>query len=100
MSSRSQPIFARDGPREREDWAMHFVSDRTLMRTGYTYQAAPGGFVGHPSNMQPHVNWKHIDGPLLYLTNGGLHWLTIRERIGCFFGLTTIEHINARLVGK
>lgn len=40
----------------------------------------------------PRVTWKHIDGPLLYWA-GGLHWLTIRERLRIFFRLATVDRI-------
>ena len=41
-----------------------------------------------------YVNWRHIDGPLMYLSDGQFHWLTWRERIQLFFGWTTLEYIN------
>jgi len=70
------------------------------MRIGYyrdTYQRTPGGWVGYPMNFQPAtINWKHIDGPLMYLTNGQLHWLTYRERIQLFFRLTDIHELDVK----
>lgn len=38
----------------------------------------------------PHVNWKHIDGPLLSWA-GLMHWLTWVERWRLHYGLDTIE---------
>jgi hypothetical protein len=48
---------------------MHIISDKSLKRPGYTYQRTPGGaFVGYPTDFRPAtVNWKNVDGPLLYL---------------------------------
>lgn len=40
----------------------------------------------------PHLNQRHIDGPLLTWA-GLLHWLTPRERISLNWGLTTIKDI-------
>ncbi|VIO73872.1 hypothetical protein [Bradyrhizobium ivorense] len=44
----------------------------------------------------PSINWKHIDGPLLYASTGRLHWLTIWERIQMFFGWTTLDKLNEK----
>lgn len=41
---------------------------------------------------EPHVIWKHIDGPLMTWA-GQLHWLTCRERAAIWFGLATVEDI-------
>lgn len=76
---------------------MHIVSDKRLQRSGYSYTALPaGGFVGYPTDTKPHVNWRHIDGPLLYCSSGKMHWLTLRERVRLFLGLDSIESINER----
>jgi hypothetical protein len=45
----------------------------------------------------PFINAKHIDGPLLVRPYGGLHWLTIRERIALRFGFLTAEALEAKL---
>lgn len=74
---------------------MHICSDKSLQRPGYSYVATPnGGFVGYPEGMKLYVNWRHVDGPLLHCTSGTLHWLTWRERMRLFFGLTTIDEID------
>ncbi len=44
--------------------------------------------VGYPFSSRPHLQMNHIDGPLLCLRDGRLHWLTWRERIQVFFGKT------------
>lgn len=77
---------------------MHLISDSSMKRPGYTYQRTPGGgWAGYPTNFQPaKVNWKHIDGPLLYLTNGQLHWLTYWERIQLFFGRTDVHELDMK----
>ena len=46
----------------------------------------------------PDVVWNHIDGPLMYLTNCQLHWLTLWERFTLWVGLTTLEEIDADYV--
>lgn len=47
---------------------------------------APGGAALTVSYQKPHINWRHIDGPLLYFSDGQMHWLTIWERVCCWFG--------------
>ena len=77
---------------------MHIVSDKSMKRPGYTYQRSASGWVGYPTTFHPaKINWKHIDGPLMYLTNGQLHWLTWRERIQLFFGWIDIHELDMRL---
>lgn len=77
---------------------MHLISDASMKRPGYTYQRTPGGgFAGYPTTFQPAtINWKHIDGPLMHLTNGQLHWLTYRERIQLFFGWIDIHELDEK----
>lgn len=76
---------------------MHIISDASMKRSGYTYQRSAGGFVGYPTDFQPaEINWKHVDGPLLYLTNGQLHWLTRWERVQLFFEMTDIHELDMK----
>lgn len=35
---------------------------------------------------EPEICWKHIDGPMLVMRNGQLHWLTPWERLRCWMG--------------
>jgi hypothetical protein len=72
--------------------SIHIVSDPSLQRPGYVYENG----VGYPAGIEPKVNWKHIDGPLLYTSDAGLHWLTYWERIQLFFGWTTIREIDRK----
>lgn len=74
---------------------MHIVSDKSLQRPGYIYNEAG---VGYPAGMKPSMNWKHIDGPLMYHSDGQLHWLTWRERLALLFRCTTVEAIDADYV--
>ena len=70
---------------------MHIVSDDSMKRAGYIYNKHG---VGYPVGAQPHVNWNHIDGPLLYCSDGQLHWLTWRDRFRLFWGLADIHDID------
>lgn len=70
---------------------MHIVSEASLKRPGHTYNAHG---IGLASESDPSINWKHIDGPLLYTSQGRLHWLTWWERIQMHFGWTTIDKLN------
>ena len=72
---------------------MHFVSDKSLQRPGYVYNESG---IGYPAGMKHSMVWNHIDGPLMYLSNGGLHWLTWRERLALWLGLTDEDSIDAK----
>lgn len=69
---------------------MHFISDPRLKRPGYVYRNG----AGYPIGAEPHINWKHIDGPLLHCSDGQLHWLTWRERFRLFSCLADIHDID------
>jgi len=64
---------------------MHIVSDKSLQRPNYVYDDQG---VGYPAGMKPEIQWGHIDGPLMYHSDGGLHWLTWRERLALWLGFT------------
>lgn len=70
---------------------MHVVSDPSLRRPGYIYDRHG---VGVPAAAQPFINWKHIDGPLLYRSDGQLHWLTWQERFRLYWGFADIHDID------
>lgn len=72
---------------------MHFVSDPSLQRDGYTYNSQG---VGWPTESRPHVKWKHIDGPLLVYSDGQMYWLTWRERFRCWMGWDDAESLQAK----
>jgi hypothetical protein len=75
---------------------MHIISDASLKRSGWTYSRTPSGFIGYPNGAVATINWKHIDGPLLYRTNGQLHWLTLWERFRCWLGLDNPETLDTK----
>lgn len=54
------------------------------------------GSVQRAPGAKPHINWKHIDGPLLTCRDGTPHWLTMAERLWLKLGLTTIEQLDAK----
>lgn len=68
---------------------MLYANKDAPRRPDYSYADAPGGgVIGWPSRNRPSINTKHIDGPLLYMRDGRLHWLTAWERIQLFVGAT------------
>ena len=69
---------------------MHIISDPIMKRPGYIYRDN----VGYPIGTQPHIVWKHVDGPLLRTSDGQFHWLTWRERLRLFLGLADIHDID------
>lgn len=76
---------------------MRFVSDKSLHRPGYISEAAPGGgYIEYPAGIQPHINWKHIDGPLLYTSDCGLEWLSFWDRFLFILGFADIRSLDRK----
>lgn len=48
--------------------------------------ASGGGFIAWSASSTPSIIWNHVDGPLLTFRNGEMHWLTLWERVRCWFG--------------
>ncbi len=48
----------------------------------------------YPRSNAPVITWKHECGPLMTLVDGKLHWITWKERILLFLGLTNPKEIN------
>ncbi len=68
---------------------MLYASADAPKRPDYRYQQAPGGAViGWHKDARPSINRKHIDGPLLFMRNGEMHWLTLWERLLLWLGKT------------
>jgi|HubBroStandDraft_6_1064221.scaffolds.fasta_scaffold578518_2 hypothetical protein len=66
---------------------MLIASSDAPKRPDYNYEKASGGtMIGWPKSSRPYINRNHIDGPLLYMRNGELHWLTFGERVALMFG--------------
>lgn len=72
--------------------SLHIASDKSLERPGYVYRDG----IGYPVGVKPYINWKHVDGPLLYTSDCGLHWLTLWERVQMFFGWTDIQVLDRK----
>lgn len=68
-----------------KDFSDHTISE--LAKQGMVF----GGYT------PPDIVEKHIDGPLLYFSDGQIHWLTILERIQLWFGLTSAEKLQLKL---
>jgi hypothetical protein len=63
------------------------------------YSCSYGGSMAEvmfPNSSEPFINWKHIDGPLLILRNGELHWLTWIDRFQLYFRLTNIYKLERK----
>jgi hypothetical protein len=70
---------------DREGWVTTYRGDN-----GTTIQVERSAILAGP-----HVNWKHIDGPLMTWA-GEMHWFTMSERLGLFLRRTTVEAIATR----
>lgn len=76
---------------------MRIISDKSLHRPGYVSEALPGGgFFEYPAGIEPYINWKHIDGPLLYTSDCGLEWLSLWDRIQFSLGLIDINGLDRK----
>lgn len=75
---------------------MHIISDPSMKRDGYVYDSSG---VGIHISSQPSINWKHIDGPLLYCSDGRPHWLTWLERIKLLLRLIDIHDLDFKIRG-
>lgn len=73
-----------------------FASKDAPERADYRYENVAGGKVGYHKDARPSINAKHIDGPLLYLRNGELHWLTPWERFMFWIGRTDAETLEKK----
>ena len=49
---------------------------------------------------RPHIKWGHIDGPMLSCRNGAVHFMTLWECVKLRFSMTTIEKLEAKIIGK
>jgi hypothetical protein len=81
-------------------WAqtMLWTSENAPRRAGYRYRISPGGgLIGYPEGRKPYINRKHIDGPLLYFSDGQLHWLSLWERVLLFLGRVDAVALEAKL---
>lgn len=67
------------------DFSDHTISELLAQGIEFNGYSAPG------------IVETHIDGPLLYFSDGQIHWLTIPERIQLWFGLTNAEKLQCKL---
>jgi hypothetical protein len=51
---------------------------------------------GYGFDARPHIQLDHIDGPLLLLRDGRLHWLTLAERILLWLGRTDAAQLERK----
>ena len=52
--------------------------------------------ISYPETSRPHIQANHIDGPLLVLRDGRLHWLTPWERFLFWLGFETAETLELK----
>lgn len=80
---------------------MQIYSDLPTMRhptrKGWLCHEAPGGgFVGWEAGHGPSINRHHIDGPVLFFSDGQMHWLTLWERLQLALGRTDATKLEAK----
>lgn len=51
-------------------------------------EVVPGMSIQFNPDAEPWIMWGHIDGPLLHMRDGQIHWLTLWERLLYTFGCT------------
>lgn len=52
--------------------------------------------ISYPQDSQPHIQWNHADGPVLFCKDGTVHWLTLLERLWLRAGLLSIEKLDEK----
>lgn len=62
-----------------------------------TYSDVIPAGVSFAISSRPHINRRHIDGPLLSFRDGQLHWLTLWERLLLVLGFTDAERLELKL---
>lgn len=72
---------------------VHIVVGSEFHRPGYRYTEHGVSF---PDTARPRIKWGHVDGPLLVMRDGSLHWLTLWERFMCWLGLSDALVIELR----
>jgi hypothetical protein len=50
-----------------------------------------------PRPPAPHINFRHIDGPLLTFSDGQMHWLSVAERVMVRLRLHNAESLQRKL---
>ncbi len=48
----------------------------------------------------PHIQWNHVDGPVLTRSDGSMHWLTWWERFCLFFGFISVGDLDPAWPGE
>ena len=51
---------------------------------------------GYPTDVKPFIKWKHIDGPVLCLRNGEMHWLTLWDRLRVWLRLDDARSLERK----
>ena len=49
-----------------------------------------------PADSKPHIQWNHVDGPLLFCRDGTPHWLTMTERLWLRMGFININTLDEK----
>lgn len=50
--------------------------------------------ISYQDSARPYIQRHHIDGPLLVMRDGRLHWLTFWERVLLLFGQTDAQTLE------
>jgi hypothetical protein len=56
--------------------------------------------VSFPLDSRPHLNMRHIDGPLIHFSDCQLHWLTLWQRFLVAIGRHDAESLQRKLRPK
>jgi len=73
---------------------IHIASHPDLRRPGYRYNKVGIGF---PNTARPEIELDHIDGPVLIMRDGSMHWLTLWERLNVWIGRDDAMTLESRL---
>lgn len=82
--SKSCYFYKEDLYVEKEDLMLDITE--TLGELGISFE----------SNIEPSIQWNHVDGPLLHLSTAGVVWLSFRERFLLWIGHTDVDELNIK----
>jgi hypothetical protein len=73
---------------------VHTVNDYSRRRKGAEMT------VSYHPDARPEIQWGHVDGPLLHLRYGGVHWLSFWERFQLWISATDVYKLERKHWGK
>ncbi len=74
----------------REGWEVYEISRHEM--SGHVMVET----ISFPTEAQPSINFKHVDGPVLCCRDGSIHWLTYWERFMLWLGKINVHDLDKK----